>query len=230
MASPEATGAPPGDALTGAMVGIGMLFAAPTIPDQDIEETIFAASQAGMDGEDFRTLGILVDWLDVHVPWLNEGRLLDLMPRASGRVRAFWAAFAQRHGPDARFSPLVGLAPPGRCDVFLVGTDFQLRRRGEDPRFQGTALRVPAGTLRHRPADVLHPEALIRQHRAYRWRVLMGPTHRADMWAALEAEPTLEAPELARQTRGPLDVALRVIRDFALVSSAQGPRVTARAS
>jgi hypothetical protein len=40
--------------------------------------------------------------------------------------------------------------------------------------------------LRDRPADILDPQALAKRHDTYRYRVLMGPTYRADMWALLE--------------------------------------------
>jgi hypothetical protein len=40
----------------------------------------------------------------------------------------------------------------------------------------------------------------------------MGPGYRADMWAALEAEPTLKPAELARRTYGPFATAWRVKR------------------
>jgi hypothetical protein len=48
--------------------------------------------------------------------------------------------------------------------------------------------------------DVLDPATLCRRHRAWRYRVVMGPSYRADMWAALEAEPDLSAAEPARRT------------------------------
>ena len=35
------------------------------------------------------------------------------------------------------------------------GTEFQIKRRGEDERFLGSKLRVPKGTLRDRLEDVL---------------------------------------------------------------------------
>jgi len=43
-------------------------------------------------------------------------------------------------------------------------TGFQLKRHGEDPRFAGSALRVPANVLRDRAADVDPPAELARHH------------------------------------------------------------------
>lgn len=48
---------------------------------------------------------------------------------------------------------------------------------------------------------------------------MIGPTYRADMWAALEADPDLSAAELARRTYGSFATAWHVRRDFALVAS-----------
>jgi hypothetical protein len=72
------------------------------------------------------------------------------------------------------------ISTDARCDLLRVGTDFQVRRRGEDPRFEATVLRVPGGTLRQRPADVRSPAALAQTHHAYRWRVIIGPSYGAD--------------------------------------------------
>ena len=208
-----------GDDLTRAMVGIGMLFAARPSPDANLEDTVLAASEEGMERDDLRVLGVLVDWLDVHYPWLNADRLVRLVQATdAARTQTFWCAFAQRHHRDRRFARLVALAPSARCDLLRVGADFQVRRRGEDTRFEATALRVPAGTLRQRPADVLSPHALAQQHRAYRWRAIIGPTYRADMWAAREADPTLTAAQLARQTYGSFATAWLVLRDATLVA------------
>lgn len=207
-----------GDSLSRAMVGIGMLFTATPLSDAPLEDTVMAASEEGMERDDLRVLGVLVDWLDLHGSRLNADRLVRLVNAStSTRVRSFWCAFAQRHRVDRRFARLMAQASVGRCEVLRVGTSFQVRRRGEDERFSQTVLWVPAGVLRHRPADVLPPRELARQHRAYRWRVVMGPGYRADMWAALEADPTLSATELARQTYGSFATAWQVKRDAALL-------------
>ncbi len=135
----------------------------------------------------------------------------------SERVRALGSAMGRWQGGDRRFGRLEKVYEGPRLDLLLAGTDFQLRCRGEDQRFRGSALRVPAGVLRDRAADVLDPATLCRRHRAYRYRVMMGPTYRADMWAALEAEPGLSAAELARRTYGSFATAWQVRRDYLLV-------------
>ncbi|MBI5627907.1 MAG: hypothetical protein HY953_03225, partial [Candidatus Rokubacteria bacterium] len=79
-------------------------------------------------------------------------------------------------------------------------------------------LRVPANVLRDRSADVLSPAALARRHLAYRWRVIMGATYRADVWAALEAHPALSAAELARRTYASFATAWLAKHDHALLT------------
>jgi hypothetical protein len=70
---------------------------------------------------------------------------------------------------------------------------------------------------------VLQPADLARLHHAYRCRVMVGPSYRADMWSALEEEPTLSAAALARRTYGSFATAWHVRRDFALLSRTLSP-------
>jgi hypothetical protein len=139
--------------------------------------------------------------------------------QTSDRVRAFWSAIAAWLHTDRRFARMAKLYQGPRVDVLRVGTDFQISRKGEDPRFQGTVIRVPEGVLRERPSDVLNPSELAKIHRIYRQRVLMGPTYRSDMWALLENEPSLSAAELARRTYGSFATAWQVIRDFKIITT-----------
>jgi hypothetical protein len=158
------------------MVGIGMIFAARPAKEPNIEDALLAASVEGMDRDDLRLLAILVTWLNQHHPWINADRLtraVQLHP--SERVRIFWTAVARWLHKDRRLARLGRLHQKARVDLLRTGTAFQIGRRGEDPRFAGGPLRVPAGVLRDRPADVLTSEALARRHQTYRWRVTIGP-------------------------------------------------------
>ena len=205
-----------GDSLTSAMIGIGMNFAGNADAQANIEDTLLFASVAAMEGDDLRTLAVLVTWFGVHEPWVNADRLIKLVDtRRSRRVRALWSALARWQGRDRRFVRLIGLYRGPAMDLLAVGTDFQIRRHGEDPRFEGSALRVPANVLRDRNADVLAPAELARRNPAFRYRVMMGPSYRADMWATLEAEPQLSAAELARRTYGSFATAWNVRKAFA---------------
>jgi hypothetical protein len=206
-----------GETLTAAMVGIGMRFAAAGTADTNIEDTLLAASVEGMEGGDLRVLAVLVTWLRRHYARVNADRLFRAVAAYDGtRVRAFWAAvggWLRTEIKDQRFARFTALYHGPRVDLLAVGSGFHVRRVGEDARFVGSALRVPANVLRDREADVLSPEELARRHTTYRQRVLMGPTYRADMWAALDREPTLPAAEVARRVYGSFATAWQVKQD-----------------
>lgn len=211
---------PDEEALTSAMVGVGMGFASVAAPAPNIEDTIFFASVEAMDGSDLRALAMLVTWFGVHHEWVNADRLTKLVAaRGSERVRALWAALAGWQARDRRYARLVGAYRGPRIEPLAAGAEFQLRRHGEDPRFDGSSLRVPANLLRERSDDVMSPGELARRHRTYHHRVMMGASYRADCWGALEAEPALSAAELARRTYASFATAWHVKRDFAIVGS-----------
>ena len=208
------------DRLTAAMVGIGMNFAAEAEPDVNIEDTLTFASVEGMENDDLRVLAVLVSWLDEHLRWVNADRLFRVVARHdSARVRAFWSAVARWKSGDRRFARMARIHAGPRVDLPRTGADFLIGRHGEDARFRDGSLRVPANVLRDRPGDVQSSAALARRHRAYRFRVLMGPTYRADMWAVLEADPSLPAAELARRTYGSFATASQVKHDWRLLNA-----------
>ncbi len=217
-----------GNELTAAMIGIGMAFTGKAAKEPNIEDTLLAAAYSGMEDDDLRVLSVLTTWFGVHAPYVIASRLVKIVEACdSKRVRAYFAALAQWQSNDHRFAPLAGLRPSRRVDLLRSGTSFQVRRRGEDSRFQGTALRVPAGALRSREADVEGPSALAKRHRSYRWRIIIGPGFRADMWAALESKGGMSAAELARSTYGSFASAWRVRRDFVLLHAAPPRRTRA---
>jgi hypothetical protein len=208
-----------GDALSRALVGIGFKLAHRGTRNPNLEDTLIAASIEGMDRDDLRVLSILVTWLEVHHERVNADRLCRVVPLLeSPRAQAFWAAVAHWLGSDRRLARLAA-GRPHRIELLQTGTRYHLQRRGEDPRFAGSCLLVPAGVLRDRKVDVLEPRQLARRHLAYRHRVLMGPTYRADMWAALELDPDLTAAELARRTYGSFATAWHVRQDFDLLAA-----------
>lgn len=213
------TVSPEADVLTAAMVGIGMNFAAPAARDVNIEDTLLFASIEGMEKSDLRVLAVLVTWFGVHAPWVNADRLTKLVAeKRSPRVRAFWSSLARWQSRDRRFARLAKVHVGSRVDLLATGTDFQIRRHGEDERFAGGVLRVPANVLRNREADVLSPAELAKRHKAFRHRLMIGPTYRADMWAALDTDPDQSAAELARRTYGSFATAWHVRRDFGLLN------------
>ncbi len=218
---------PPAAELTARMVGIGLNFAAKPRPDADLEATLVHASSLGMDDGDLRVLSVMTTWLGVHHAHVNADRLVRLAAaQTSERVRAYWAAIASWLAKDRRFARLNTRYEGPRVDLLPVGTDFQLKRRGEDPRFVGSKLKAPAGTLRDREDDVLSPEALARRHAGYRNRLLMGPTWRADVWTVLERAPELSVAEVARRASCSFATAWQVVQDFKLLRSVEPRRTT----
>jgi hypothetical protein len=204
-----------GKALTRAMAGIGMNFATTPAADPNIEDTILHGSIEGLEHEDLRTLSVLTSWLAVHARWVNADRLFRLATQLDAqRTRAFWSGVGGWLQSDRRFARFRALHQGPAVELAHVGNAYRIERRGEDPRFRGGPLRVPAGALRDRPQDVTPPHLLAQRHRAYRFRVLIGPTYRADMWALLTAEPGLTPAELARRCYGSFATAHRVKRDF----------------
>ncbi|HVV83571.1 MAG TPA: hypothetical protein VHE35_10885 [Kofleriaceae bacterium] len=215
---------PERDRLTAAMAGIGMRFAVEPEPGANVEDTLYFASIEGMEQGDLRVLALLVSWFGVHHGRINVDRLTRVVTEhGTPRVRALWSALATWKAADRRYRRLAALHGGERIDLLSTGTDFHLRRHGEDPRFASTCLRVPANVLRDRPSDIASPEEVARRHAAYRQRVMMGPSYRADLWAAIAAQPTLTASELARGTYASFASAWQVKRDFAIVEAAASP-------
>jgi len=212
-----------GDELTSAMVGVGIGLAASATRNPNIEDVVLATSVEGLEHDDLRVLALLVTWLGVHCAGLNADRLTSIVRgHASARVRAFWSAIAQWRAKDRRFARMAKSYAGRPIDLLATGTDFQIKRHGEDPRFSGAPLRVPANVLRDRKGDVLSRAELARWHRAYRMRVMLGPSYRADMWAELEGDPSLAPAEIARRTYGSFATAWQVKRDWRTLEGAGG--------
>ena len=55
--------------------------------------------------------------------------------------------------------------------------------------------------------------------RGYKYRVIMGPSYRADMWAQTELSPEISASELARSCYGSFATAWKVIQDRKLLAA-----------
>ncbi len=215
---------PSADVLTARMVGIGLGFAATAEPDAGIEDTLVHASALGMDDHDLRVLAVLTTWFGVHHAHVNADRLVRLVAgHGSPRVRVYWAALAAWRAKDRRFARLAKRVRGAPVELLPVGTAFQIARRGEDPRFVGSRLRVPSGTLRDRADDVLAPEVLVRRHAGYRNRVLMGPSWRADVWTVLEKAPDQSIAEVARRASCSFATAWQAAQDFKLLRMSVPP-------
>lgn len=213
-------GLPPGADLTAALAGMGMNFAVVPETEVNFEDVLIAASEEGMERDDLRVLSVLVTWLGVHHGAVNADWLIRAVKaHPSQRVRGFWAAIATWLKKDRRLARLALFHVDLPVELLRTGNEFQIKRKGEDARFKGGPLRVPAGTLRERGSDVLSPAELVKASRAYRNRVLLGPTYRADMWTALERDPSISVAELARRAHGSFATAWEVKRTWELLAS-----------
>lgn len=156
-----------------------------------------------------------------HHAHVNADLLVRLVgAHSSEGVRAYWSAVAAWLAKDRRFARLCTAYSGPSVDLLPTGTAFQIKRRGEDPRFSGSKLRAPKGTLRDRHEDVLAPEVLVRRHAGYRNRVLMGPSFRADVWTALEHVPELSIADVARRASCSFATAWQATQDFRLLRAA----------
>lgn len=220
------------ETLTADMIGIGMLLAGEPSRDPNIEDTLLFASLEGMERGDLRVLAVLVTWFGMHSARVNADRLTRIVGlQESERTRAFWSAMGRWLASDRRFGRLARTYCGSPVELLSTGTAFHTKRHGDDPRFAGSRLRVPANVLRDRPADVLTPAELAARHEAYRWRLVIGPGYRADMWAALEREPSLSASALARGAYGSFATAWQVRSDFGVwESSGKSPKSIGRGS
>ena len=208
-----------GKELTASMIGIGMVFSGKRKMNPNIEDTLLSASYEGMERHDLRVLSVLVAWLEEHYQTINADRLIRIVSESTPRVKAFWSSMAKSLKKDRRFARLQKGYRGKRLDVLSTGTSFQIKRNGEDPRFKDTLLRVPKNILRKRKSDILSQSELVKQHRSYRYRILVGPSYRADMFAELENEPTLSTSELARRAYGSFATAWQVKNDWKLLNA-----------
>ena len=220
---------PKGTELTQSMTGIGFNLAARPDREADLERTLAHASELGMEHHDLRVLGLLTTWVGVHQRMICVDRLLRFLDEhPSERVRAYWSAVAAAPKADRRLQPLVALHSEGAVNLLPTGTKFQLQRHGQDERFLGSALRVPANALPVRLADVMTPEQLAGCHGGYALRVMMGPSYRAVLWNLLEHDSSLSVADLARRARSGFATAWETVRDYRIcVSSAGGPHIAA---
>lgn len=222
----EPVSSPGEQELTASLVGIGLNLASARPKDEpNIEDTLLFGSEAAMGSHDLRLLALLVTWFGNHAPFVNADRLTRLvMAHPSKEVRAFWAALARWQRSDRRFLRLAKAYRGPRLDFGGSGSGFLIKRHGEDPRFEKGPLRVAANLLRDRPEDILTTAELAARHSAFHYRVLIGPTYRADMWAALERDPPLTATALARRAYGSYATAWHVKRDFDLLHGRESAR------
>ncbi|HMO18314.1 MAG TPA: hypothetical protein PKA63_06335 [Oligoflexia bacterium] len=206
--------------LTSALIGIGIKLSGRAEYNQNIENVLFSASLEALNG-DYRLLSLLVDWIAIHSDRILVDRLYHLVNiLGEEKQKAFWSGVACWKSNDPRFSKLKKIYKGNRIELLGAGTKFQVSSKGEDPRFKHSPILVANQTLRHRPSDIMKPEMLAKKHLAYYYRIIIGSTYKADMWAALELKPDLNISQLAKLTYGSFATAWRVKQEWELIRQA----------
>ena len=222
---------PEGSALECALYGMGVMISADKrVPDPNIEDTLISAVREELLHGGSRVLALATDWIEVHRDRINVDRLTRALESLSGEgnVKIYFTALAQwLVKSDRRFARLAHLykgerrtflsLPPDAPFSDLTGL-LVTRAGGEDPRFANTCLKVPLGTIRRRPGKhILSAKELCKLHAPFRFRVMMGPSYRADLWAIYHQDPSLSAYEAAKRAYSSYETARQVKQDFELV-------------
>ena len=195
----------------------------------DIELSLISASVEAVNHKDNRIAGLLVDWITAHYLRIHVDRLtkfvFSLKDVEYKFVKIFWHANAQRlYVKDQRFKRLSVYT--GRrvdfADRFIKKGQKKVTKtliaiKGEDKRFKKTCLKVPKGYFSQREKQIFPATIIAKHHIAYRYRVMMGPSYRADLWALLDTEPHLSAYALGKKAYCSYRTAYIAKKDYELL-------------
>ena len=197
--------------------------------DPNIEATLISASIEAINQKDNRLGGLLVDWMTIHHPRMNVDRLtrfiLSLKSSQYQLVKIFWCANAQRFiATDQRFKRLSQLYKGKRINladqyVNLKGkkkkvTHLMIQLKGEDERFKNTCIRIPNGYFSKRPNQIFPSSIIAKNHLSYRYRLMMGSSYRADIWAIMKRNSGISAYALAKKAHCSYRTAYIVKKDY----------------
>ena len=198
--------------------------------DPNIEAVIISASIEAVNNKGNRIGGLLVDWITIHSLRINVDKLTKFVFSLSDIeykfVKIFWCANAQRlFIRDQRFKRLSELYKGRRvnfADHFIKKgqrkvTKMLIKIKGEDERFKRTCIRVPKGYFSERPHQIFPVFVIAKSHLPYRYRVMMGPSYRADLWALLDDDPSISAYALAKKAYCSYRAAYMVKKDYELL-------------
>ena len=196
----------------------------------NIESSLISASIEAVNYKDNRMAGLLVDWIRIHYLRINVDRLTKFVFSLNDFeykfVKVFWHANAQRlYAKDQRFKRL-SLYKGKRVDFadrFIKRGQKKVSKtlieiKGEDERFKKTCIRVPKGYFSKREKQIFPAERIAKNHTSYRYRVMMGPSYRADLWALLDSEPKLSAYALGKKACCSYRTAYIVKKDYELLN------------
>ena len=198
--------------------------------DPNIESSIISASIESVNNKDNRMGGLLVDWITVHHLRINVDRLTKFVFSLSDSeykfVKIFWCANAQRlFKKDQRFKRLSELYKGRKvnfADRFLKKEQKKITKmfieiRGEDERFKGTCIRVPKGYFPEKIHQIFPVSVIAKSHLPYYYRVMMGASYRADLWALLDSSPNISAYALGKKAHCSYRSAYMAKKDYELL-------------
>jgi len=205
--------------------------------DPSIEETLVRGVFWSIHHDDSRLISLIVDWISIHYQRINVDRLTSIvtqLPRENFKwIQIFWCAQGQRLvKKDKRFRRIAELYSGDRFDYidrFKGPHDKRLTAayislKGEDERFVDTCLRIPSGAFSQRPQQIFQAEEIARKHFQFRYRVMFGPTYRADIWAILRQNPHYSGYRLAKLAHCSRPSATRIMHDYHIVKRGFGSR------
>jgi len=190
-----------GDDLTRSLVGLGFLLSSDSVKNVNIEHCLISLVKESFSDDsayDLRLLALLVNWLEIHISQVNANRFVKLVKHLNNPAASKFLAGVFEYLDDIRFKKFVIGNSPNRRTQFLKKSTFLVEKNGEDARFKNTRLIVHSKAISDRPDLILSRELLAEKHLYYRYRVLLGPTYRADIIANLSIDGSLSAAELAR--------------------------------
>lgn len=210
-----------GDELTQAMAGIGIHVGAKPLKNPNVEDVLISASIEGLGNEDWRTLSLTVDWIFKHSAIINVDRLTRAISELKENILlvAFWSSVAKNIKGDIRFKRLASLYRGKRLILGGKTSELFIKRNGEDGRFKTGKLSVPNKMLRSRPSDIVELTELAKLHRGVYYRVLVGPTYRADCLQLLETKVNETASSLAKKSYSSYKTAWDVLNDWQMIHS-----------
>ncbi|MBF0206085.1 MAG: hypothetical protein HQK53_04275 [Oligoflexia bacterium] len=178
------------------------------------EDVLVSASIEGLDGK-YRTLSLVVSWCFYHFQKINVMCLVNEVSKIERPiVKAFWSAIGTVLSRDRRFKKLEKIYSGNRVNC-PGAEEYHFKKYGEDPIFVNSSLKVPGnGLIRIRERDTMSPSELCKINTFYRWRTIIGPSYRADMWALAENNSNTKAAELARKCHGSFATAHAVLQDL----------------
>ncbi|MBF0362410.1 MAG: hypothetical protein HQK49_15440 [Oligoflexia bacterium] len=186
------------------------------------EDVLVSASIEGVEGK-YRTLSLVASWCFYHFQKINVTCLINQVSKIENPVvRAFWSAMGTALSKDRRFKKLEKVYSGPRINC--PGAEgFHFKKYGEDQNFINSVLKVPAnGLIRIREKDTVSPSELCKINPFYKWRTIIGPSYRADMWALAENNKNTKASELARKSHGSFATAYAVLQDQRYLAAANG--------